>query len=462
MTETTLTPDLCILGGGHGAAAIAAQAALLGLRTVLVRPDRNGTPPPSRQLHALAAAARAQAARVDAAATGEPFDFGRVRQSMQQTLAEFARNESGARLAALGVLVLPGDGRFVDPVTVAAGGTEIRARRFLVVPRFAPVVPTVRGLARAPHLTPDRLHELRELPRQLVVLGAAAGGLSIAQSFRRLGSEVTVIDQGAPLTGEDREAAQILLDALMQDGVRIFGDANITDVEGKRGALNVTVRRNAGERTFDATHLFAAGGWRPEFDELGLAAAEIDADAVAASGDLRTTNGRVFVAANGPDAPQADAWHARLILTNLLLRTPLRADRALIARATATDPALAHAGMNEDEARTRYRRIRVLRWPFAENEAAIIAGRRRGFVKLVTTRGGRLLGATIVGDGADAMIGVCAIAAARRSHLRELAGPVFPAGTAGQAIQQAALSGLGAGLTSPWMQRIIVGLRWFG
>ena len=462
---------MCVLGGGHCAAVMTAAASSLGLPVVLVRNGEGdrAAPPAHRQIHALAAAAAniagiRQGAKFGVTTQEPVLDFARMRQGAQTLLADLARNESDARLVALGVQVIRAGGRFMDPSTVAAGGREIRARRFLLAPGFVPVIPPIRGLPKTSHLTADRILDLRECPRHLVVVGAGATGVSLAQSFRRFGAEVTVLEKAEPLAGEDRDCVGLLLQALEREGVRIHSGVEIERVEGKKGELRVSFRANGNARTIEATHLLIAAGWRMDVESLGLDLAGIESgeNGIRIGAGLRTANARVFVAGNGPGLPQADAWHARLLLANLMFRMPLCPNASLVARATATDPALAHVGLGEDEARARHGRIRILRWPFAENEAAAIAGEGKGMVKLVTTVRGRVVGVTILGQGAGELIAPYALAVSRRMHLSALAAPVFPHPARGEIGQQAALAALRGGLTGPWVRRIIAVMRRFG
>jgi pyruvate/2-oxoglutarate dehydrogenase complex dihydrolipoamide dehydrogenase (E3) component len=470
MAEGTITPDLCVLGGGTYAAAAATLGATIGLRVVFVRSDaENRHAPVYRQIHALAAAASAArgtrpAGRFGVEVPETRFDYARMRKGAQETLADLALNETDVRLAALGVRVIGGGGRFMDPAKVTTAGHEIRARRFLLVPPFASARPAIRGLSKTAHLTAERILDPRECPRHLVVIGAGATGLSLAQSFRRFGAEVTVLEKTEPLAGEDRDGVDILLEALEREGIRLHGGADVERVEGKKGELRVTFQADGRTQTVEGTHLLLAAGWKMDAEALGLELAGIETDAagIRIGPDLRTTNRRVFLAGNGPHLPQADAWHARLILANLMSHLPLRPQTVPVARATATDPALAHVGLGEDEARAHHGRIRILRWPFAENEAAVLAEQGKGFVKLIATERGRLVGATIAGAGAGDLIAPYALAISQRLHLSALAGPMFPHSARGAAGQQAALMGLRGGLTVPWVRRIIAALRWFG
>ena len=456
MAKEKLAPDLCVIGGGSAGVAAAASAAALGRSVVLVRP------PSARGEGALDVM---RAVQVFAAAARSPSpDFGRARQQAEALIDDFTKNDSDARLTALGVRVLRAEARFADPATVNARYQEIRARRYLLAPASVPHLPQIRGLPRTPHLTPDRILDLRELPGRLMVIGVGSTGLSLAQAFRRFGSEVTVLDAATPLAGEDPECAAFLLEQLQREGIAVRGNAVVESVEGKRGALRVFFTVNGEKQTREATHLLIAAGRRPDIDALNLDAAgiELDDGRVRLRSDLYTTNSRVFMIADDPGALHAARWQGRLVVSNLLFRTPLRPASEPAPRVTATDPELAHVGMGEEEARVAFSAIRILRAPSGENERAEIEREGKGTIKLVTTQSGRLLGATIVGRGAGERIAFYALAISKRLNVRDLAGPWLPALTRAEAGQQAALSDLVRGLTPSWLRRIIAALRPFG
>jgi pyruvate/2-oxoglutarate dehydrogenase complex dihydrolipoamide dehydrogenase (E3) component len=155
-------------------------------------------------------------------------------------------------------------------------------------------------------------------------------------------------------------------------------------------------------------------------------------------------------------------WHARLVLQNILFRWPVRADIDKIPRVTFTDPELAHVGLSEEETRLRHGRIRVLRWPIHENDRTEIEHDSKGMIKIVTTRWGRIVGATIVGAEAGEMIATWTLAIAKRTNIRTLAGLVWAHPTRSEIGQQAAFGYFSRGLTNPWVQRIIRALRVFG
>jgi pyruvate/2-oxoglutarate dehydrogenase complex dihydrolipoamide dehydrogenase (E3) component len=151
------------------------------------------------------------------------------------------------------------------------------------------------------------------------------------------------------------------------------------------------------------------------------------------------------------------------VIRNALFRLPVKTDDDLIPRVTFTDPELAQVGLTETQARERgHKIIRVLRWPYRENDRAQAERETTGHIKVVTTRRGRILGAAIVGNGAGELIGTWALALARGLNIRAIAGMVMPYPTLGEVGKRAAITYFTPGLTGFLVRRIIALLRRFG
>jgi pyruvate/2-oxoglutarate dehydrogenase complex dihydrolipoamide dehydrogenase (E3) component len=178
--------------------------------------------------------------------------------------------------------------------------------------------------------------------------------------------------------------------------------------------------------------------------------------------DLATTNKRVYAVGDVTGAPQyaqVAALHATLLLRKLLFRRPIAVNVEAVPRVTFADPELAHVGLAEAEARLRHGRIRVLRAPYAENARARAEQATAGMIKLVTTRGGRVVGASIVGERAGELIALFSLAINKRMRTGELAQLAPATLTYAEVIQRAAAGSFLRSLTNPWVQRIIRLLR---
>lgn len=453
MTER-LTPDVCIIGAGSAGLTAAAAVAAFGVEVVLVERDRMGGDclnygcVPSKSL--LAAAHRAKAiaeAPRFGLETGEiKVDFSSVHDHVQEIIASIAPNDSVERFTALGVRVVRASAEFVDARTVVAGDVEIRARRFVVATGSSPAVPAIPGLDAVPYLTNETLFRCKEKPRHLVVIGGGPVGIEMAQAFRRLGSEVTVIEAARALGKDDPDLAAVVLDRLRSEGVEIIENARVTAVE-PQGASGVRVLYEGGKGSgrIDSSTLLLAAGRMPNVEGLGLEKAGIahGKRGITVGAGLRTTNRRVYAIGDvvgGLQFTHVAGYHAGLVVQQILFRIPARVNRDVIPWAIYTDPPLAHVGLAEEEARRRHRSIRVLRWPYAENDRAQAERRTEGLVKIVTNRRGRILGASIVGADADEMINIWALAVSKRMTVADIRSYVAPYPTLAEIGKRAALT----------------------
>ena len=166
--------------------------------------------------------------------------------------------------------------------------------------------------------------------------------------------------------------------------------------------------------------------------------------------------------AGGPQFTHAANYHAGLVIRSALFRLRVEADDDLIPRVTFTDPELAQIGLTEAEARRRRIDLRVLRWPYHENDRAQAERETTGHIKVVTDRKGGILGATIVGAAAGELITTWTLAISQGLNIRALTGIVVPYPTLSEVGKRAAITYFTPGLTSPWVRRIIALLRRFG
>src|SRR5262249_41270396 len=144
---------------------------------------------------------------------------------------------------------------------------------------------------------------------------------------------------------------------------------------------------------------------------------------------LRTTNKKIYAIGDvvgGPQFTHVANYQAGLVIRNALFRLPVTVNHDAVPRVTFTDPELAHVGLTEAAAKARKHRVRVLRWPYHENDRALAERASRGHIKVIVTRRGRILGATIVGHNAGELIGTWVLAIEQRLNIRAIAGTVVP------------------------------------
>ena len=211
-----LRPDLCVIGAGSGGLSVAAAAAAMGVAVVLIEKGEMGGDclnygcVPSKALIAAGRTAQTmrEAERFGVHAAEPRVSMADVRKHVRGVIDGIAPNDSEERFKAMNVRVIRAAAKFTGPDRLEAGGFEVRARRFVIATGSAPAVPPIPGIELTRYLTNETLFDLDDLPHRLVIIGAGPIGLEMAQAFRRLGSEVTVLETGRALAREDEELAQ--------------------------------------------------------------------------------------------------------------------------------------------------------------------------------------------------------------------------------------------------------------
>jgi pyruvate/2-oxoglutarate dehydrogenase complex dihydrolipoamide dehydrogenase (E3) component len=468
-----LTADLCVIGGGAGGLAVAAGAAQMGAKVILVERGAMGGDclnfgcVPSKSLLAAAKLAQVWEHGRELGIDYLPpaIDFAAVAASVARVIERLAPHDSVERFEGLGVTVFQAEARFTGPRSVHADGREIRARRFVIATGSAPIVPPIPGLDHVPFLTSETVFANRVQPRHLIVIGGGAVGIELAQAHRRLGAEVTVIDAGSLLPRDDPEMVTPLAEWLGDEGIMLRPSSPIAAVE--QDGADIEVRLESGEH-ITGSHLLVAAGRRPNLAALNLPAAGIEAttQGVTVDARLRTSNRRVFAigdAAGGPQFTHVALYHAGIVIRNALFRLPARVDYRALPWVTYTDPELAQVGMTEALARDAHGdEIRVLRWKFADNDRAHTERNTAGSVKIVTRANGRILGATILGAAAGEQITTWALAISHRLKIGAMANLILPYPTRGEAGQRAAGGFYTPTLFSARTRRLIRLLARFG
>ena len=267
-----LKPDICVIGGGSGGLSVAAAAAVFGVSVVLIERHKMGGDclntgcVPSKAL--LAAAKRAELMR-SAGAFGVTapiidVDFAKVHEHVQGVIAAIAPIDSAERFTGLGVRVIKG-----QPNSRTAGPSPSARIRNPRAPlchrhRIDAGVAADPGDRQRPYLTNETVFDLTELPERLIVIGAGPIGLEMAQAFRRLGSEVTVLEAATPLAKDDPECAAIVLDRLEREGVVIRSGVKVTRRQACERQRGGDVRRR--RRRGDGRRHASAGRRRPQAD----------------------------------------------------------------------------------------------------------------------------------------------------------------------------------------------------
>ncbi len=445
-----LKVDICVIGGGSGGLSVAAGASQLGASVVLAERHLMGGDclnfgcVPSKALLAAARSAHniANAGRFGLAAGPLRVDPVAVRQHVHDVVAAIAPHDSVERFQALGVNVIQGSARFVGPHEIDVNGQSVTARRMVIATGSSPMVPPIPGLDDVPYLTNETLFACDQAMAHLIIIGGGPIGVEMAQAHQRLGTQVTLIEMARLLANDDAELARVVHDRLAREGVNILTGVKVESTARKEGG--VAVRLDNGD-VVAGSHLLVAAGRQANVAGLDLEAAGVDysAKGIAVDRRLRTSNKKIFAigdVAGGLQFTHVAGHHAGIVIRNALFRLPAKAKQTAIPWVTYTDPELAHVGLFEDQARVQAGEIRILRFPFAENDRARAERDTDGLIKIVTAKNGRVLGASIVGPHAGDLIQPWVMAVEQGLKVGAMAGVIWPYPTFGEVGHRAASS----------------------
>jgi len=464
--------DIVVIGGGSGGLVVAAGGSTLGAKVALVEKHKlggdclwYGCVPSKTLIKSARIAFEMRHAQRWALTPSDPQpNLSRVMERVREVIAGIEPFDSPERFRGLGVDVIFGEGRFVAPDAFEVNGRRLTAKTFVIATGSRPAVPPIPGIETVPYLTNETVFDLREQVPSLTVIGSGPIGCELAQAFRRLGSEVTVVDIApSTLPREDPELAVVVHRQLVAEGIRFHFDTTIVNVAGTAGAIAATLRGKDGtERVLAASHLLVAAGRRLNTEGLGLEAAGIalEQGRIIADEKLRTTNPNVFVVgdvAGGHQFTHVAEHHAGIVLRQAIFKLWWAKPAKVIPWCTFTDPELARVGLSETEAKQSNIAHKVYRFPFEEIDRARAEGETEGFAKIVTDPKGKLLGAAIVGPHAGELIAEYGLALTKGMNAKDISGVIHTYPTLASISRRVADQRMKEGLTptaKTWIKRI--------
>ncbi len=442
---------LVVIGAGTAGLVAAAGAAGLGAKVAII--ERNlmggdclnvGCVPSKGVISAARIAASVRRANeFGVHADISNVDFAAAMDRMRRLRTEISDNDSVQRFSNLGVDVFLGQGKFVDSETIEVEGQPLKFKRSVIATGARAAAPPINGLDQVSYLTNESVFSLTELPRRIGIVGAGPIGCELAQSFSRFGSEVFLIESAEHiLPREDRDAALIVQEALIRDGVNVLrcGRDLQLSPEGECTRIQVETETCTYDEVVD--QLLVAVGRAPNVEGMNLEVAgiEFNQQGVTVNDRLQTSNKRVYAAgdiASKYKFTHAADFAARIVIQNALFKGRKRASDLIIPWATYTSPEIAHVGISERDAKQQGVEIDTYRQDFAEVDRAILEGTVDGFVKVHTRKGtDKILGATIVAENAGDMISEITLAMNNRVGLGKIGSTIHPYPTQAEAIRK--------------------------
>ncbi|HQH28327.1 MAG TPA: FAD-dependent oxidoreductase, partial [Oligoflexia bacterium] len=346
-------------------------------------------------------------------------------QRIQNDLDFIREKKTMGMFKRVDLILNQGKASFVNEHTVEAGGREITADKIFICTGTRPEIPPFPGIEQVHPLTNETMFSLDRIPEKLIVIGGGAIACEMAQAFSRLGSKVTILYRGPRLLKrEDPDAAICLEKTFTDEGIQILHNETPQRFSVRGENIIVATGQN-GELVTDK--VLVAAGRRMEFSALQLERAGIaySEKGIKVDAYLRTSQPHIYAPGdcNGHHLFSHAAMHQGMVaLCNCMMPRPMRIDfRKFVVPSTIfTDPQISRVGASEHELRKRGLKFETITVPYADYGAAIAEKVDTGFVKVLTSRWGKIYGATVVGEGSSDMINEWGLAVQEKVRMHKL------------------------------------------
>ena len=415
--------DIGIIGAGAAGIAAAKSAARIGARTILIEKAEKlwggnfhsgcvSSKTLIRSAEVWSLARRAEEFGLPKLEL-PPVCLGSLMERLRSVVDAVREKESHDHFRNLGVTVRFGEARFADNHAVLLEGERVTSGAWIIATGSRPAVPSLEGLEKVPYWTTDTVFSMEWLPGRLLVLGGGPAGVEIAQAFRRLGSEVTIVESEQQLLpSEDEDIANFLEERLEAEGVHVCTGTTPLKVEATGSSLHLLVKRTADETqswTIEGDTLFVATGRVPNTAGLDLHMARVPffPRGIPTYADMRTGARDIYACGDVkgmfPYANVAE-YEAGMAVSCALLKVSKNVDYSKIPWCTYTDPEIASVGFNEKRAKAGDVEYLIQTAVFRDVDRALMEGEPEGRIKIIVGKKGVVLGCQIAGSRAGELI----------------------------------------------------------
>lgn len=461
MGDLPVETQVLVLGAGPGGYAAAFRAADLGLDVTLVSDEpvlggvclQRGCIPSKALLQAAETAVIAAEAEAMGLGLGEPqWDLERLRGWKDDIVERLTKGLAGL-CEARGIQRIQGRGRFAGPRRLLLSASEYSSIDFeqaIIATGSQPLSPpfSPSGLSASP---PGRIMDstgalaLADIPERLLVVGGGYVGLELGSVYAALGARVSLVEQtDRLLPGTDPELVEPLRQQLEQRFERIALETSVRAADEHQDQVSVQLEDADGSREQSFERVLVAIGRRPSTGDLGLDEAGIETDDqgfIKVNAERGTSTQGIFAIGDAAGGQQLahEAMHEGRVAAEVIAGRSAAFDARAIPAVIYTDPQIAWCGLSEAEAEQQGRQISVTRFPWQGSGRALSLGAEAGLTKLIMDPdSGRLLGAGLVGRGAEGLIAEAVLAIEMGALAEDLTLAIHPHPTLSETLGEAA------------------------
>ncbi len=442
--------DLLVIGTGSGGGVAAHAAAKAGKKVAVIEGGKIGGEcpnfgcvPTKSLLKAAENLNILKDERFGIKASNITVDYKAVKAWKDHVVRETGTEEGEAYFNLEGIKVIHGHAQFLDPWTVSVGGLRFRARQFLIATGTRPVTPPIAGLSEAGFMTYRDAINITTLPKSLFIIGGGAIGCEFAHLFNTFGVKVSIADMAPRLIGpEDPEVGDLLGALYERRGIAVYTSAHVNRVTMKGKQKVVSFDCGGQNCQVAVDEILVASGMTPNTD-VGLENAGVayDRGGIKVDQFMRTSSKHIYAAGDvvGPYRfTHTAAYQSRIAVHNMYHRErKARARYHAVPRCVFVDPEIACVGVTEAQLQARNYPYQVAAVPITSIRRADTSGVDSGFVKILATKHGILIGASIVSPRAGEMIHELTLAIQHRMTARQVAETIHAFPTWSEAVRKA-------------------------
>ena len=467
--------DIGIIGGGAGGLTVAAGAAQLGARTILIEKEKElggdclhfGCVPSKTLIksahvyHLMKNAKKFGLPQV----SPPPVNFRNISARIKSVISTIQQHDSEERFCSLGARVEFGQPYFTDAHAVRLNGNTHTAKNWIIASGSSADIPPIKGLDKTPFITNREIFYLDQLPKSMIVMGAGPVGIEMAQAFNRFGTAVTVVGRAPQiLPKDDPDLTDEVMDILSAEGVKFYTSHSIEAVSDLGHQRQVTLKGKTGNTlSLKAQMLLVALGRAANVEGLGLDTIGIEHDRRGIKIDqrMRTNHKHIYAVGDvngGFQFTHAAGYEGGIVISNAIFRLPRKADYTYMPWCTYTDPPLGNIGMTEKMARAAGVNYTVWTEEFKDNDRSQAEGEKTGKIKMILNEKEKPIGVQILGSHAGDLLAEWVAVLNGKVKLATLAAAVHPYPTISEINKRVAGNFFSPKIFSKKMQK---GLKFF-
>ena len=412
--------DAIVIGTGQSGPPLAERMVREGMRVAVVERGKfGGTCVNTGCTPTKTLVASAYVAHMARRATEYGVDVGPVKVDMKRVKA---RKDEIVAKSQIGVAdwmdglknakVYRGHARFEGPRSIRVNGDLLEADKIVINTGGRAFIPHMPGLETVPYFTNSTLMEADALPEHLLIVGGSYVGLEFAQTYRRFGARVTIIEMGGRLIGrEDIDVSGAVNEILEAEEIEVRLNAKCLSLANRGGLIEMNVDCNAGSPQIKGSHVLLAVGRRPNTDDLGLDKAGVETDArgfITVDEQCRTSVEGIWAIGdvNGRGAFTHTSYNDfEIVAANMFDNDPRRISDRIPCYGLFIDPPLGRVGLTDREIKAKGIKALVATRQMNSVGRARERGETKGFMKVtVDVASKRILGAAMLGIGGDEVV----------------------------------------------------------